>query len=286
MAINIRFDQIKVGNTYSRQDLIKIWGYAGIEAIQRGVVTPSNSSAVILFVTKNKDKYATPYHDYISDGYLYWDGEEKGRSNDRIINTRFSNEPIHLFYRYEARLDFIYMGLVKYQEHIPMENEPFKFVYKIASDEEIAAPTVKEPETPYGDRSTERQTLSLARLGQGKYRVDLLNMWDACSLTQVDVPEILRASHIKPWSKSNNFERLDPYNGLVLTPTLDTLFDRGFISFQNSGQIILSNEIEPYRKTLNLSPDMKLLKHFDGNNQYLEYHRDEVYLKGFKSYNQ
>jgi len=175
------------------------------------------------------------------------------------------------------------MGVIKYKEHIPMENEPFKFIYKITPDEEQETQGLKEPETLYGnDKDTERRIMALARIGQGKFRVDLLNMWDACSITDVKVPEILKASHIKPWKESNNFERLDPYNGLVLTPTLDSLFDRGFVTFQNNGQIIISNEIEPYSKILNITPDMKLRKHFDSNNQYLEYHRDEVYLKGFK----
>jgi putative restriction endonuclease len=279
---NVVFDNIEVGKTFSRNDLINLWGYGGVEAIQRGVITPASSNVIILFVTKDKRKDATQYHDYISDGYLYWDGEKAGSNNNRIINTRFTNHPIHLFYRYEARLDFVYMGLVKYKEHISMEKEPWKFIYKITNGEEEELSKVAEPYTPYENKETERQIMSLARIGQGKFRVDLLNMWDACSLTDVRVPEILKASHIKPWKESDNTERLDPYNGLILTPTLDSLFDRGFVSFQNSGQIMIAQEIEPYSKILNITPDMKLRKHFDANNKYLEYHRDEVYLKGFK----
>jgi predicted restriction endonuclease len=87
---------------------------------------------------------------------------------------------------------------------------------------------------------TEKQALVLARRGQGRFR-DLVSEQELrCRITRVDRPEHLRASHCKPWRDSTNAERLDPNNGLLLTPSIDHLFDRGFISFEDTGRVLLS----------------------------------------------
>ena len=282
MAININFNKLKIGETYSRNFLTEYWGYQGRQAISRGVVTPANSNDIIFFVTKDKQRTSTQYDDYISDNFLYWEGEKEGGSNNRIISASENADPIHLFYRYIHRSDFEYMGTIQLVSFLEMKDAPFKFIFKISNEADQRQNQFNEPLFSYGSKDTTKQTLALSRIGQGKFRIDLLNMWDACSLTNVKVPEILRASHIKPWRDSNDFERLDPNNGLVLTPTLDSLFDRGFITFENSGQIMISKEIADYSKILNISSDMKLLKHFEKNDHYLEYHRDEIYLNRFK----
>jgi len=282
LAININFNKLKIGETYSRNFLTEYWGYQGRQAISRGVVTPANSNDIIFFVTKDKQRTSTQYDDYISDNFLYWEGEKEGGSNNRIISASENADPIHLFYRYIHRSDFEYMGTIQLVSFLEMKDAPFKFIFKISNEADQRQNQFNEPLFSYGSKDTTKQTLALSRIGQGKFRIDLLNMWDACSLTNVKVPEILRASHIKPWRDSNDFERLDPNNGLVLTPTLDSLFDRGFITFENSGQIMISKEIADYSKILNISSDMKLLKHFEKNDHYLEYHRDEIYLNRFK----
>jgi putative restriction endonuclease len=285
LEINVSFSDLKIGKSYDRNVLTELWGYKGRQAISRGVVTPASSDIIVLFVTKEKQRSSIQYVDYISDGFLYWEGEEKGANNKRIIEANQNNHPIHLLYRYRHHTDFIYMGLVKLVSYIEHIDSPFKFIFQILPQTEERINTLNEPIIPYirVEKDTEKQSMSLSRIGQGKYRVDLLDMWGSCAITDVNVPEILKASHIKPWKDSDNFERLDPYNGLILTPTLDSLFDRGFISFENSGQILISKEVDFYSKQLNISGEMKLRKHFDNNNQYLEYHRDEVYLKKFKS---
>lgn len=279
MGINVSFNNLTVGKFYDRNFLTDLWGYKGHQAISKGVVTPSNSNSIVLFVTKEKQRSSPQYNDYIIDDYLYWDGEEKGGNNNRIINATRNHHPIHLFYRYKHHTDFKYMGVIHLVSFI--EDAPFKFIFNISPETNPVPLLINEPSSTYGNKETERQTMSLSRIGQGKFRVDLLNLWEACSITDVRIPEILKASHIKPWKESSNFERLDPYNGLMLTPTLDSLFDRGFISFENSGQIIISKEIEAYTKILNIEPQMKLRKQFESNGNYLEYHRDEVYLKRF-----
>jgi HNH endonuclease len=72
---------------------------------------------------------------------------------------------------------------------------------------------------------TSRKRLTDARLGQGKFRTQLDSAWgNACAVTRCSIQEVLRASHIKPWHSSNNRERLDPENGILLTAHLDAFF--------------------------------------------------------------
>ncbi|MET4138430.1 HNH endonuclease [Pedobacter sp. UYP1] len=98
-------------------------------------------------------------------------------------------------------------------------------------------------------------------------------------MTNIQIPEILKASHIKPWKDSNNIDRLDPYNGLLLTPNMDSLFNLGFITFENDGQIELSKKVNDHIGALHLYPEMKLRNVFVDNIKYLEYHRDKIFLK-------
>ena len=83
---------------------------------------------------------------------------------------------------------------------------------------------------------TERERLAKARVGQGRFRADLVKLWrkgETCALTGVSIPEMLVASHIKPWRDSTDKERLDPMNGLLLVTHVDKLFDRHLLSFQD-----------------------------------------------------
>jgi len=280
LDIKISFNSLKVGEFYDRNFLTELWGYKGRQAISRGVITPASTNAIILFVTKEKQNSATQYNDYISDDFLYWEGEEKGANDTRIIEAKSNYQPIHLFYRLRHHSDFKYMGMVEFVHSFPKDNRPRQFIFQINPEDHVAdLQLLNEPEFVYNGKETVRRSLSLSRVGQGEFRDNLLDLWDACAITNVRVPEILKASHIKPWKDSSNQERLDPYNGLILTPMLDSLFDRGFISFENNGGILLSKNIQPYTERLNLSSDMKLRKIFNSNHSYLEYHRDVKFMK-------
>lgn len=86
---------------------------------------------------------------------------------------------------------------------------------------------------------TEKLRLVQSRRGQGVYRANLEQFETACRVTGVTHLRHLRASHIKPWSVSTNFEKLDGNNGLLLSPHIDHLFDRGYLSFADDGAILL-----------------------------------------------
>ena len=129
--------------------------------------------------------------------------------------------------------------------------------------------------------ATEKETLTKARVGQGRYRKGLLTLWNsACSVTEYADPQFLIASHIKPWHAATSVERLDPYNGLLLTPNLDKAFDSGFISFdpKNRGKIIFSAALEA---PLDLGiHDQMHLTHLDEKTaQYLTYHQKNVLIR-------
>lgn len=97
---------------------------------------------------------------------------------------------------------------------------------------------------PAEDPLTEKERLQAARIGQGDFRNALIVAWDGtCPLAGVDHLQLLRASHIKPWRSSTNAERLDPFNGLLLAVHVDALFDRGLISFQDNGALLISNTL-------------------------------------------
>lgn len=118
-----------------------------------------------------------------------------------------------------------------------------------------------------------------SRLGQGKYRQELIKIWGKCAVTEFERVDLLISSHIKPWLKSTDIERLDPFNGLLLSPSLDKLFDRGYISFTDEGNIIISSLMDEEDITkIGLNKTMKLYKVEPNCIPYLKYHRTEVFV--------
>jgi hypothetical protein len=122
---------------------------------------------------------------------------------------------------------------------------------------------------------TEQATLIKARLGQGKFRKYLDMFWnESCAVTGCRIRDVLRASHIKPWREcTNNKERLDPDNGLLLCAHLDALFDKGLISFTSDGAMLTDDSITTIeRDRLSLRGNLKK-QLTDGQKKYLAYHR-------------
>lgn len=126
----------------------------------------------------------------------------------------------------------------------------------------------------YGE--TDKVAFVKSRIGQGAFRENLLSYWKGCAVTGYKTSSMLIASHIKPWRDSNNQERLDKFNGLLLIPNLDKAFDTGFISFDVNGKILISEVLES-PKILGIENGMKI--NFEkSHQQYLQYHRDVVFF--------
>jgi predicted restriction endonuclease len=125
---------------------------------------------------------------------------------------------------------------------------------------------------------TERESIVKSRIGQGRFRESLINYWSSCAVTGCKEQKVLRASHIKPWSESTNEERLSLYNGLLLSPSLDLCFDLGFISFSNSGEIIISDQLSSDDiDSLGIEKGMKLSMLETNHEIFLEYHRENIF---------
>ena len=131
-------------------------------------------------------------------------------------------------------------------------------------------------------RTTEAERLVIQRVGQDIFRQGLLDYWEGrCAITGLAVPELLRASHIKPWAAcETDAERLDVYNGLLLAPHLDAAFDQGFITVGNSGEVIVSPALDANaRQVLGLETPISVQASLDSHRAYLQWHRDRVYKK-------
>jgi putative restriction endonuclease len=112
-------------------------------------------------------------------------------------------------------------------------------------DFEAAAATALS-ELPAGLAGTEVERLVRQRVGQARFREAMLDYWGgACAVTGVAVPAVLRASHAKPWAEcASDAERLDVFNGFLLSPNLDALFDQFLISFDETGQLLISRVLK------------------------------------------
>ena len=139
---------------------------------------------------------------------------------------------------------------------LPLNQDPHKIL-------ELNLPTV-----------TERSGLVTSRVGQGAYRKRIIHRWEyKCAVTNFNKLDILIASHIVPWSKASDHERLDVNNGLLLSPTYDALFDKHLITFDINGKIQLSEKIEfsAYQK-IGVSGKEQIHDLSKYNVQYLERH--------------
>ena len=129
---------------------------------------------------------------------------------------------------------------------------------------------------------TVKDQLVKSRRGQGRFRHNVRQIESHCRLTGISDSRFLIASHIKPWRSSTNQERLDGENGFLLTPNIDALFDRGFISFEDEGHLLVSPVADrqvlhllgvPVDRTVNVG------QFTQGQKKYLAYHRREVFLE-------
>lgn len=125
-----------------------------------------------------------------------------------------------------------------------------------------------------------RQTVALARIGQGQFRDQLIKFWQTCAVTGLANTDFLVASHIKPWRDCTTSEAIDMTNGLLLAPNLDKAFDKGYISFGSDGKILISPQLSSLDVlTLGINEEMKLRKCLSQHGHFLEYHRSKVFRK-------
>lgn len=127
---------------------------------------------------------------------------------------------------------------------------------------------------------TTKKSLINARRGQGKFKSNVTEISHKCFFTGLSDIKFLRASHIKPWAESDNKERLDGNNGLLLVPHIDHLFDKGYITFMGTGALVISpqlpNEVINIYQLSHYKTDRKLN---DQQRLYMEHHRNNIFKK-------
>lgn len=125
---------------------------------------------------------------------------------------------------------------------------------------------------------TEREATVRQRIGQGLFRQGLMTLWNGrCAITGLAVPELLRASHAKPWAVATDVERLDVFNGLLLAAHLDAAFDAGLITVHHDGVVLASNTLPAGAASLlglgaSLRVDLQA-----PHGPYMQWHRDHVF---------
>lgn len=128
--------------------------------------------------------------------------------------------------------------------------------------------------------AVDKENLLRARRGQGAYRRNVEEIEGGCRLTQLLDRRHLIASHIKPWRESDDREKLDGYNGLLFSPHVAHLFDRGYIAFTDNGEVMVSRHLNPrVLKVWHLAPAPRIEPFRPEQCVYLDYHRREVFEK-------
>jgi hypothetical protein len=190
------------------------------------------------------------------------------------------------YVKFISELEFYDIGYFDTPDINKNERVGIKFFFKKkgayipVTPEQFQVNQVNEDNPGYADiilpNSTERSGLVTSRVGQGAYRKRIIHRWEyQCAVTGFNKLDILIASHIVPWSKATDAERLDVHNGILLSPTFDALFDKHLISFDHQGKILLSNLIESasYEK-IGVTGKEKIQKLSKFNFEYLDKHRE------------
>lgn len=136
--------------------------------------------------------------------------------------------------------------------------------------------TLELEQLPSTLRGTEVERLVRQRVGQQAFREAMLDYWGgACAVTAIAMPDVLRASHAKPWAEcASDAERLDVFNGFLLSANLDALFDRFLVSFNENGELLISTAIIPVeRQRLGLDAPQRLRWLAPEHMPYLKFHR-------------
>jgi hypothetical protein len=125
-------------------------------------------------------------------------------------------------------------------------------------------------------KNTTKEEIINGRVGQGTFKDKLLQLWGGrCSIT--GATHLLNASHIKPWAICTNGERLDPFNGFLLSPVYDRAFDEGFITFTDEGNISISSSLEDDVERLGINRNARIENISPFSLGYLKYHREHLF---------
>lgn len=309
-----KIEDLSIGAEYTKLDLADILDEPSIASVREGIYYCKKSPSAIFFVDLEKKgkQERLNYNDFFDGEYFHWDSQTTQHINSPKIQEIVNGVRIpHLFIRIQPKIKsitqpFIYCGQLEYEEyekgtsnpvHIVFnnldyddftENEKLLEIYqwKPGYTGHITTTTISK-QTKVSERrkikykkpdSTERRGLVTSRVGQGYYRQQIIDKWNGrCPVTGCSIKQILISSHIVPWSESNDDERLDPDNGILLSPNVDALFDKHLISFDDDGNLLISDKIHE-DDILNLGINVNSrIQINDGMKKFLGRHRNFLY---------
>ncbi|MEC1436621.1 HNH endonuclease [Bacillus spizizenii] len=204
------------------------------------------------------------YKDYMDDILKLQDEKyapfnKSGRGNTGYL-FRVSEELANFFFEIIERSNGISRG---------------EFLIENTLQEEIIKQIENDLDSTITLDKTEKETIIKSRIGQSAFKKALLAIEKKCRICGVTNERFLVASHIKPWSESNNQERLDVNNGLLLCPNHDALFDKRYISFDKTGKVLIKESLDVTTKVLlNINETMRI-KMNERQQNYMKWHREK-----------
>lgn len=208
------------------------------------------------------------------DDLKYWKGSNSPKKSADTIYIRL--QTLTKYYDEELSLEYLLENGLKRPPQGPMyvKDELLTYIELIEAD--VILNTIGGEVLELSD--TEKDVIAKARIGQGVFRDRLIIKDSCCRICGLSNKNFLVASHIKPWIKSNNKEKLDENNGLLLCPNHDALFDKGYISFNGNGTIMITKKIdEVTKKLLNINNSINIdlnVEEYD----YMKYHRENIFI--------
>lgn len=216
--------------------------------------------------------------------YLDLDTEYKNDNGKRIMNLlTYSMSDFKNSIQPKHNIKFngnIYNGTATLKQSVNLYFIFCNYLHRNIVVSEDSKREIQRIESNSSLTEEEKRVLVKYRIGQSEFRKRLMNYWEeCCSITNCDFKEILIASHIKPWSISSEMEKYDVFNGLLLTPNYDKLFDKNLISFDENGVIIISDKLSINNlkelnilKTARIKVDKLTTYHID----YLKQHSEHL----------
>jgi hypothetical protein len=303
---------LSVGDKYSKKDLAELLGQPNLAKVREGIARCASSSATLFFVDLEKLGKEQRFHfnDFFQEDFFHWDSQTTQHIHTPMIQQIVKGDLTpHLFVRVVQKIKnvtqpFIYCGRLVFDTHEEGTSKPVHMLFHnidyddhTTNDDLIDIYLWKPSKagretqskinrqgviTPNRARKyrkpneTERKGLVTSRVGQGYYRQKIIERWEGkCPVSGMSIIPILIASHIVPWSQSNDEEKLDVNNGILLSPNVDALFDKCLISFKNDGSILISGKISiEDRVALGLNHTIKIPVS-ERMTPYLERHREK-----------
>ena len=257
---------------------------------QSGISPSAKTDIIFIFSAGSGEQYG--YQDgWRPDGRFYYTGEGQlgdqqfERGNTALLEHSENNKRVLLMQestrshvQYAADLICVDYSYIQTHAKNGDNRRAILFVFEKSKADTSSAGKVSPTPKPHKKPSvTERTGLVTTRVGQGWYRQALLRKFNSqCATTGLDIPEILIASHIVPWRSSSEEERLDEENGILLSPHYDALFDKHLISFEDTGDIVVSEKITSSQLAalgINLLSKISVS---EGMKSYLQKHRKEL----------